>query len=183
MKAKELANDLTAAAHFYGSEEPALGKLLSEAGVYISDMEQGQESLVAALRRLVGTMPHMVNYSIGGVKCRFCGRVFWEDFDDDVPEDASECSEDCIGRKAIEAIEKAEQQKERKNIEDNKAVSNHSGLLEALKTARGLIVRHHSDGTTAVAGKYCSICHHADGSEPEIDEIFNAIAKAEAGEA
>ena len=112
MKAKKLANDLTAAAHFYGSEEPALGKLLSEAGVYISDMERRQKGLVEALEGLVGTMPHMRDYDgIGGYVCRFCGRVYWEGTDPEVPEDASECSEDCIGRKAIEALKRRMAQK------------------------------------------------------------------------
>ena len=56
--------------------------------------------------------------------------------------------------------------------------------LDALNAARSLIVRHHEASVTQRAGHFCPVCHRPDGSEPEIDQIFNALhtpnAQAEA---
>jgi hypothetical protein len=45
----------------------------------------------------------------------------------------------------------------------------------ALKTALGLLVRHHEVGVRQTWGCFCPVCHHKDGTEPEIDTIIDAL--------
>jgi len=49
--------------------------------------------------------------------------------------------------------------------------------VAALRVARSLIIRHHETGIEQHAGAFCPVCHRPDGSEPEIDQIFAALAK------
>jgi hypothetical protein len=52
-------------------------------------------------------------------------------------------------------------------------------LAEALQTAFRLIVLHHECGVQQELGCYCLVCHHKDGTEPEIDQIKEALAAVE----
>lgn len=48
----------------------------------------------------------------------------------------------------------------------------HQGLF----TARRLIIRHHDCTLPQITwGGFCPACHQVDGSEPEMDQIFEAL--------
>ena len=49
-----------------------------------------------------------------------------------------------------------------------------AALREALDKAHGLIVKHHAVNIMdkMKLGTFCPVCHHADGTEPEIDFIL-----------
>lgn len=48
-------------------------------------------------------------------------------------------------------------------------------LKKTLEIAYILIVRHHAAHVVQDWGSYCKVCHRADGTEPEIDEIAKAL--------
>ena len=52
-------------------------------------------------------------------------------------------------------------------------------LRRALDVAYGLILNHHN--VTVIKGfdycGFCPVCHHSDGTEPELDEIVAALKK------
>jgi hypothetical protein len=54
-------------------------------------------------------------------------------------------------------------------------------LAEALRTAFRLIVLHHECGVQQELGCYCPVCHHKDGTEPEIDQIKAALDAVKGG--
>lgn len=56
----------------------------------------------------------------------------------------------------------------------------HDDLRAALKLAYGHIIRHHEAGIEQHAGCFCQVCHHKDGSEPEMDVIHRALYSANA---
>jgi len=48
-------------------------------------------------------------------------------------------------------------------------------LGAALRLAYAHIIKHHACGVRQVAGQLCPVCHHADGTEPEMDAIVRAL--------
>ncbi len=48
-------------------------------------------------------------------------------------------------------------------------------MREALQVARSLIVLHHDCSVRQSAGMFCPVCHHEDGTEPEMDRIHAAL--------
>jgi hypothetical protein len=48
-------------------------------------------------------------------------------------------------------------------------------LADALRTAYGLIFRHHECGVRQELGCYCPVCHREDGTEPEMDQIIATL--------
>ena len=54
-------------------------------------------------------------------------------------------------------------------------------LTKALKTAYGLITRHHEVGVMQEPGCLCPVCHR-DGKEPEMDQIIEALRSVERGD-
>lgn len=54
--------------------------------------------------------------------------------------------------------------------------ASHKKTKDALSRALGLIVRHHEAGRAPLAwGGFCSVCHRKDGTEPEMDQILEAL--------
>ncbi|NQU09597.1 hypothetical protein HQ590_02305, partial [bacterium] len=47
---------------------------------------------------------------------------------------------------------------------------------EALRVAYSQIILHHESGYQWSPGGWCPVCHHADGTEPEMDQISKALA-------
>ena len=52
---------------------------------------------------------------------------------------------------------------------------------EALNIARSLIIRHHACHVVQRAGAFCPVCHRDDGTEPEMDQIYDALNEAAEG--
>jgi len=52
---------------------------------------------------------------------------------------------------------------------------------EALDIARSLIIRHHACHVVQRAGAFCPVCHRDDGTEPEMDQIYDALKEAADG--
>ena len=50
--------------------------------------------------------------------------------------------------------------------------------IEALRLAYEHIVCHHASHVVQSPGAFCPVCHHKDGSEPEMDEIAAVIHSA-----
>lgn len=83
-----------------------------------------------------------------------------------------------IKMRSTETIQKLERERDEARL-DNITFTGQIGELtarvaeleKALGTAVGLIVRHHEVGVKQEWGCFCPVCHHKDGSEPELDAI------------
>lgn len=53
--------------------------------------------------------------------------------------------------------------------------SDYDKVVDALRVAKSLIVRHHDCSIVQIAGCYCPVCHRSDGNEPEMDLINDAL--------
>lgn len=54
----------------------------------------------------------------------------------------------------------------------------HESTLAALRTAHCLIVKHHEVGVMNQPwGGFCPVCHHKDGTEPEMDAVIAALSE------
>jgi len=60
----------------------------------------------------------------------------------------------------------------------------HAEAVGALRLAYRHIMAHHACNVMErlKLGQFCPVCHHADGSEPELDAIVAAIQKATQGQ-
>lgn len=52
-------------------------------------------------------------------------------------------------------------------------------IVGALKVAQVHIMKHHDCSIEMRVGEFCPVCHRKDGSEPEMNEISEAIAVAD----
>jgi thiol-disulfide isomerase/thioredoxin len=50
--------------------------------------------------------------------------------------------------------------------------------ISALHTAESLIIKHHNCSKPVLLGLFCPHCHHEDGTEPELDQIAQAIHRS-----
>ena len=48
-------------------------------------------------------------------------------------------------------------------------------LRKTINVALGLILKHHKVGVQQELGCFCPVCHHEDGTEPELDAIHKAL--------